>query len=458
MTSPHRRHWHRARQIADSWRHDKSLHIRLMNISHLLSGNFVSGLISLAAVALTARAIGPASYGILALTITYCRAVERLLTFQSWQPLIKYGAALNDPAHRDDFRMLLKFGLLLDLAGAGAAWLVAVSLALLAHPLFGWDPQTMKLVVIYCTVLLFNISGTPTAVLRLYGRFRTAAYGPVISALLRLILCMAGIALHAGFAYFVFVWMGMQIVGAVTFLLFGLRTLRQNGVTGVHRAPIRGVTQRFPGLWNFAWTSNLSLTLRSSAQQLDTLLVGALADPASAGLYHIAKQVGRMAQQIGTHVQAVLYPDVARLWAASAIAEFRRAVLQTEIMLAGFGIAVFAFLLLTARPLLIWTAGAEFADAAPLLIAQAAAVALMLSGFPARSALLAMGRQRQILNIALAGTAMFHITALILIPRIGAMGANVAHIVMGLIWCIALALLFRQGLRHAGEYAPIVPD
>src|SRR3546814_8834235 len=85
-------------------------------------------------------------------------------------------------------------------------------------------------------------------------------------------------------------------------------------------------------------SSDLSLTLRSSAQQLDTLLVGALADPASAGFYHIAKQVGRMAQQIGVHVQAVLYPDVARLWAAGAIQEFRRAILQVEVMLAAFGI------------------------------------------------------------------------------------------------------------------------
>src|SRR3546814_10472808 len=107
-------------------------------------------------------------------------------------------------------------------------------------------------------------------------------------------------------------------------------------------------------------SSDLSLTLRSSAQQLDTLLVGALADPASAGFYHIAKQVGRMAQQIGVHVQAVLYPDVARLWAAGAIQEFRRAILQVEVMLAAFGIAVVLLLLAAAMPILLYTAGPAF--------------------------------------------------------------------------------------------------
>src|SRR3546814_1739434 len=51
-----------------------------------------------------------------------------------------------------------------------AAWVIATALAL-ASPLFGWDNQVMTLVAIYCTVLLFNISGTPTAILRLYGRY-----------------------------------------------------------------------------------------------------------------------------------------------------------------------------------------------------------------------------------------------------------------------------------------------
>src|SRR3546814_20132689 len=110
-------------------------------------------------------------------------------------------------------------------------------------------------------------------------------------------------------------------LGSLTFLGFGIRALRANGIRGVLAAPIKGVTQRFHGLWSFAWQSNLSLTLRSSAQQLDTLLVGALADTASAGFYHIAKPVGRMAKQIGVHVQAVPYTDEARVGAAGRAEE-----------------------------------------------------------------------------------------------------------------------------------------
>src|SRR3546814_7143349 len=79
----------------------------------------------------------------------------------------------------------------------------------------------MTLVAIYCTVLLFNISGTPTAILRLYGRYHAAAYGPIGNALLRVGLCYLGIRNGAGLDSFVFVWMAIQILGSLTFLGFG---------------------------------------------------------------------------------------------------------------------------------------------------------------------------------------------------------------------------------------------
>src|SRR3546814_16053337 len=87
-----------------------------------MSGNLASGLISLAAIALTARALGPASYGILALAIAHVRVVERPVTSQSWQPLIKDGAEVTYPEHAADFTSLLKFGSPLDVSGAFAAW------------------------------------------------------------------------------------------------------------------------------------------------------------------------------------------------------------------------------------------------------------------------------------------------------------------------------------------------
>lgn len=444
--------WHAVRSVT-GWKRESAFRARLVNVGHLLSGNMASAVLALLATALTARAVGPTDYGVLALTLTYSRAVERLVTFQSWQPIIKYGAALDDLAHRDDLRRLLKFGFVLDAGGALLAWLVAILVAVAAAPLFGWSGHTLELIIVFSTVLLFNINGTPTAILRLSGRYRAAAYGPVLSAMIRLVCCALGVVLDANLMVFTVIWMATQIIGSLAFLAFAVIELRRQRVTGVLSARLRGITDRFPDIWHFAWSSNISLTIRTSAQEFDTLLVGWLAGPAAAGLYHIAKRVGRLAQQVGVQVQAVLYPDVARMWAAGNFARMKRAVWQVEVLLAAAGLAAFVFLWFTAAPLLRWTAGPQFAGAAPLLVVQMLAVTLTMTGSGARSALLAMGRQRQVLNIVLVATLAFHATALLLIPRIGAMGANVAHIMLGLVWSVGMAIDFRRSLARAEDGA-----
>jgi O-antigen/teichoic acid export membrane protein len=442
-------------RVVGGWRHDASFRRRIGNIAHVMTGNFVGSAIALVAVGIAARTLGPHDYGVLALTITFARAIERLVSFQSWQPMIRYGAALTTADDADAQRALFKFGLLLDVAAGVAAWLVAAACLLAASRLFGWSTQAVQITLAYCTVLLFNLSGMPTAVLRLASRYRAASYGQVLSSIVRLALCAVAAWLGYGLWAFALIWMATQILGSLVFLGTGFRQLRRQGLTGVLRAPLAGVTTRFPGIWQFTWSANLSLTLRSSANQLDTLMVGALTGPAGAGLYHIAKQLGKMAQQVGTQVQAVLYPDIARLWATQALDEFRRAIIQMEVMLGAFGLLGLAVVAVFAEPALRLFAGPSFMAAAPLLTVQMVAVVLMISGTAAHSALLAMGRAKQALSVVLAATLAFHATLLVLVPRIGPMGANIAHIVLGIIWITGLAVLLRQAL--AADPEPSVP-
>src|SRR3546814_17269670 len=60
-----------------------------------------------------------------------------------------------------------------------------------------------------------------------------------------------------------------------------------------------------------------------------------------------------------------------------------------------------------------------------------------------------MGHQRQVLNVALVSTFAFHCAALALIPLIGAMVANIAHILLGFVWLVMLGTLLRRELSPA---------
>lgn len=428
------------------WAESGALRKRLFNIGHLLTGNLFGSVIGMLGFVLTARALGPTDYGILALTYAYVRAIEHLIAFQSWQPLIKYGAELQGPEHRDAYRGLLKFGMIVDVSAAIIAYLVSISLAYLLGPLLGIGEEALQQVMIYSTVLLFQISGFPTAVTRLAGSFRLVAYGTLVGGLTRLLLCAFGLLIGADLLYFVVVWTVTQIVGALSLLLLAFVELRRQDVTHLWSASLRGVTKRCKGLTFFTIGSNIELTLRSSANELDTLIVGMFADPASAGLYHIAKRIGRLVLQLGVQVQAVLYPDVARLWARRALEELRSTVLEMEVLLMLFGLMVFIGTALLIEPLLYWTAGPKFVAAAPLVVVQMIAVAMLLSGGAVRTALLAMGRQPAVLKIVAVATVAFHITAFAIIPMIGAMGANIAHCVMATTMLVGLISIYRRDL------------
>ncbi|MCF3641819.1 lipopolysaccharide biosynthesis protein [Rhizobium sp. TRM95111] len=432
------------RKRVSGWRPGADFSSRIRSIGHLLAGNASSTVIGLVAFALTARALGPTQYGILALCFTYTRAIERIISFQSWQPLIKYGAEALEGGRTEDLKQLLKFGLVLDLSAAILAWALAVVLLVAGASLFGIAPDTRTLALIYCFVLPFQLSGMPTAVLRLFGRFRSLAYLQVASSVARACLCGVGVALNWGLLEFTLIWMLTQIFSGLGLLWIAMRVLRGQNFGGILFMSMQGIRVRFPGLWRFSLSANLSLTIRSSASELDTLIVGALTDAASAGLYHIAKRIGRLGQQAGVQVQAVVYPELSRAWAAQSIKSFTRIVSQTQLLLLAAGIIGLVVLYPTIEPLLVLAAGPAFAAAAPLVIVQGFAVVLTLCAAVLRSALLSMGQERAVLNSVLIATLFFHATALVAIPQIGAMGANIAHIVMSALWLITMHLSYRR--------------
>lgn len=423
-------------------------HRRAKAVGHLLSGTAATLAITLISIALVARDLGPAAYGILALILTLGQACERLLSFQSWQPIIRYGAALDMSKDRGAFTQLLKFGLLLDLAGSLAAWAVASGLAVAAQYFTGLSTTHLWLALLFLVSLLFNFNGVATAIFRLTDNYRIIARLQVANALLRLALVTAAFMLDMGLTEVVAIWTITQIVGSLSNFVCALRASPLSA-SEILRAPLKDIPTRFPGLWRFSWGSNISLTLWSSAQQVDTLIVGWLADPASAGLFHIAKRVSRIVQHVGSQVESVVYPDLSRLAVAGNRRAFLRVVVQTEALLAVFGAGCFLTILLLGETLIRMALGAAFAGAVPLLIVQILAVTMTISGAASRAGLLALGNQRSVLRTVMACSLAFYCSAPPLILTFGAMGANIAHLLFGSIWLVGLTLSLRSAMKAA---------
>ncbi|MGF1543322.1 MAG: lipopolysaccharide biosynthesis protein [Parvularculaceae bacterium] len=440
----------RARQRLRGIGAERAFRARMANIGHLLAGNFGAAAVSILATGLAARALGPNEFGMLALVVVFVQGVERLVSFQTWQPMIRYGAAVDDaPARLDDFRSLVKFGVLLDAAGGVAAFTLAVVVARAGGELFGLGGGAVALVETYAVVLLFSSTGAAIGVLRLAGRFKETAYIQMASQSVRAIACAVALAVGAGLAEFVAIWTATHLLASLVVWALGAHQLARAGGLDFHRASLAGLSTRFPKIWRFSVFANLSLTVRSSTQQFDTLLVGALLDPAAAGFYHLAKRVARAANQAGQQVQTVVFPEVSKLWSKGDVAAFRRVTLQTETLLG---------LLCVVGAVATWFAapaaadvflGPEFAPVALLVSVQIVAVTFLLVGNVTRSALLSMGDDSFVLALSAATAALYFALAPLLLLTFGAVGGNVAHVAQGVVWVTALAYRFRRRLAVA---------
>jgi O-antigen/teichoic acid export membrane protein len=426
-----------------------ALRQRIRSVGHLLTGNMAEAALGLAVVAIAARSLGPTDYGLLVLAFSYARALERLVSFQSWQPLVRYGAPLLADSDRDQLRALLKFGLLLDLAGAVAGFVIGIGLAVAGGALFGWSDDLRLVLFLCCLMLPFRLSGMPTAGLRIFGAFKSIAWIGTAGTAIRLAGSIAAALAGGGIIAFAIAWAGSQILASLLFLGAALRLLHEKGVRDIWRASARNISGQFEGIWRFAISSNLSLTLRSSANQLDIFIVGALAGPAAAGMYHIAKRAGRMAEQVAVQAQAVLFPDITRLWAKRDLAEVRRAALQMEAMLVGFGMLGTILVLVAGKPILVLALGPEFSDAWTLLVVQMLAVTAIMAGVGSRAGLLAMGQDGKVLKATMVATFVFHASAFLMVPKLGAVGANWAHVLLGLVYAGLMMNWFRQAIRGA---------
>lgn len=434
--------------VPAKWRASELIRPRLISIAHLLSGSLGNVLLMMASLAIATRALHQHEFGIMVVVLAIGRVCERLIRFESWQPLVRFIAVEEHGGDLDRIASLYAYGLLLDLGGAFCAALLSIAFAWLAGTVVGLEPGHVNLVAIYALAIACNARGMASAALRLSGRFRMLAYVQLASCLIRLALSGLLLVTGGGLIDFIAVWTVSQVLDAVLFNVLALRALHGSGIPSPLLADKRRLAQRFPGFMRFALSTNLSSMMRTVTHEMDTLLVSTFAGANAAGLYYLSRRIAKVAQTAGDMIQTVIYPDLARLWSHSDSASFQRVVAMLQMGLGGIACLSIGACWLIGKPALDLAFGSGFADSYPMLLTQLFAVMLTLHSAPARSALLAMNRPSYVLMASIVSAAMFLVTALTLIPGHGGIGANIAHVVSGLTIAALLDMAFWRSLRR----------
>jgi O-antigen/teichoic acid export membrane protein len=417
-----------------SWFKDDGFRRLFLNAGKLLSANVFAAILGFITTVLTARALGPDKYGILALVLVYELAIGKLVTFNAWQAIIKFGSEALHADDRQALRQLIKFGFGLDIASAVVGTILAMVLAGPLIGLLGWDPSVRTLLVLYSTLILFNLSGTPTGILRLFDRFDLLSYAAVLSATLGLTGVLWCVLTRQSLYAFVLMYLITGIIGQLYYFLASFWVLRKARISDFVLQSLRGLPKRCPGILDYVWTTYLNSTVVMTLREGSTIVIAGLTTPAALGFYKMAQQISKVLPMLSDPLYQAIYPELSRLWAVNSKAAFFSLIKRTAFLMGVLGVSGWLAFILTGQWIIVKTVGSAYADVYLVAVVYMLAFAIGLCGVCLQPAMLAMGLPRKSLVAISIGTVFYFILLIPLVEAIGIVGASVAYVGYYIVW------------------------
>ncbi len=395
---------------------------------------------------LATRALGPEAFGQFTLVLGTGQAVATLVTFESWQLLVRYGMERLHAGRSEALGRLIAFCAVLDWAGALVGCLLATAAVTWLAPWFGWSATLREQALLFCFVLLLCTRSAATGVLRLHDRFGVAAFAETMTPILRLVGALIVVWHGATVTGLLAAWAFAEIVTALVYWTGALRTVPLSLWQWRGAASIPG---EIPGLWRYAAMVNGTSTLGLVGKQFAVLLVGAWVGPAAAGGYRIAHQLGQALANISDMMSRATFSELMRAKAGetqSALAQlFRRA----SLMAVGTALVMILLVLAIGKFMVVALAGPAFASAAPLLLFLGTAAALDAAGVSFEPALIATGRAWLAFRLRLLSTVLLFGGLIAMLQLFGTIGAAAATTAAS-----ALTLLLLGSAAWRAVHAP----
>ncbi len=399
------------------------------NTGLLISGDTVSAVLGVLTFAVTARALGAEKLGMLVLIDAYVRIVDRLVNFQSWQFMIKYGSDALSAKDHSGFKALVKFGTMVDSLTAVIGCVVSVALAGLIARWQNWSPEMIRLAVIYSMIVIFDIAGVPTGILRIFDKFKSFSVQKSVTSGIKFAGVLIAWTLHCGLSGFLWVWMLTEIVDYVSLTAMAWIELHRQGFRNIWAEPLSGITKRFPGIWNFLISTNLTGSVKVGFREFDILVVGKLLGFADVSLYKLAKKLCAALDRLTNPLFQSLYPELTKLWAKKDFKDFRFVVKRMTYIMGGLSVITWVVFVIWGREIIFITTGREFISAYSVTVWYMLANAIAVTSLPLAPMLLAMGQAHLSFWIQFLPTLIYFPILFWMLNAWGLNGAGYAYIV-----------------------------
>lgn len=424
----------------------------LANTGWLLGGKGIGGVLSLVYLAIVTRTLGVTDFGRFALILSAGTVIKTLVSFESWQIVVRYGQPHLATSNHDALNRVLRFCILIDLGSAAAGGLIAAIIILAFGEAMELSAGMGLQAWLFCMVMLITIRSSPTGVLRLFDRFDSAAVAETMIPIGRMVGAGIALALMPSITGFLIAWAIAELLCAATYWVLAIRIGGERLGRWTSGRALQARAEN-PGIISFLTTTNIQTTLASVGQQLAVLVVGMFVGPAGAGFYRLANQLAQSLTKISTMLSRSIFVELTRTSTSHGVEALGALFRRTNRLALIAGAVIIALILVIGKPLLGLIAGNEFLPAYPLLLLLGVSACIDLVGVSFRPLLLTTDRATLSLRITLVATALLLGMQAVLLPMFGTEGAAAATIVSSTVAFVLMGLASRNVLRKPSETA-----
>ena len=411
-------------------------------------GKFVNAISGLVTLAILTRYLGPGPFGVIAMIRTVVTVVDSYANFNTWQAIIKYGTEAIANQRPDDVKRIIKLSFIIDVSTAVLGALVVVGAAMIVPGQFGWSSHEAALCAAYGITLVTKVSGTSDGIFRLCDAYRVQAITAGVSAITMTLLVVLAVALDASFESCVFALILGEVLSNIATTISALWVASKSGYGGWRRSDLRQVRTTFPGVVRFFVSTNAQLTVRTTQNEMDMIVVGSMLGRESAGLFRVAKQVGTIPGRIYFPFELVLFTELARCAARRDYKAFRGLLVRAVSIAATGALVIWLVASIAARPMIEVVAGAEFVSVADAFRFYLLAMGIQLCSMTIQRSMIALGRPGTLFLFDFASLLVVIVAAVIGAQQWGLVGVAVAivlHKAVQLVWSSAVVWrLLRQ--------------
>jgi len=368
----------------------------------------VPGLVSFFSIAIYSRLLPPNEYGIFALVIANTLLVQSIA--YQW---IKNSVTRFLPAHREQPRELLDTILIAYLVVCALTGVISLGIYLFTND------NHLRTLILFGTLLLWATTWFDLNLEAARARLQPARYA-WMSITRSISAPMIGVPL---------VLLGWGAYG----LLIGqlgsaLMAAMPSTLTTWHQVRLRWHAEIFRKTLRYGLPLTANFAVRYVITTSDRLIIGYFLGASAAGLYAASYDLGwRLLTLIFSSIELAVTPLVFRAFEQQDRTQALRFLSQVRTLTWAVSAPVAAVLIAAPRPLVEMTLGAKFRESALIVIPWIALAYLLfvIMNFYNYAFKLGLRTELQVLVMAL-GAGVNLLTNVLLIPRIGLLGAAIA--------------------------------